>query len=58
MRKNIRKDNKNSKWPENVRICIAIKIPNGHEIHQSQDLQKYTQIVIFVMKINHLATLG
>jgi hypothetical protein len=38
----------------------AIKILTGNEMHQnfpSRSLQKYTQIGIFGMKINHLATL-
>jgi hypothetical protein len=39
---------------------MAVNIPNGHKIHQHfpfQDSPKYSQIGIFGMKINHLATL-
>jgi hypothetical protein len=41
-----------TKWPENS--------PNGHKVYQrlpSQDHPKFTQIGIFGLKINHLATL-
>jgi hypothetical protein len=55
--KNIPSDNKISqiatKWTENL--------PNGHKIYQHlplQDTPKFTQIRIFGLKINHLATLG
>jgi hypothetical protein len=38
---------------------MAVKGPNGHEIYQHfplQDLPKFTQIGIFGLKTNHLAT--
>jgi hypothetical protein len=44
---------KYTKWPQNI--------PNGHKLYQhftSLGTLKYTQIWIFGLKINHLATLA
>jgi hypothetical protein len=49
-----------TKWPQNIPNGHKIPIPNGHKIHLHLPLQdplKFTQIGIFSLKTNHLATL-
>jgi hypothetical protein len=51
---------KNTKWPKNI-AKLQLKYQNAHEIHikfPSHGLQKYPEIGIFGIRINHLATLG
>jgi hypothetical protein len=51
---------KYTKWPWNIPNGHEICIPNGHKIYQHLPLQKppkFTQILIFGLKLYHLATL-
>jgi hypothetical protein len=51
---------KYTKWPQNITNGHKIGIPIDRKIYQNlqwQDPPKFTQIVLFGLKINHLATL-